>query len=69
MMQDTEQTTERETQSGFICFSSATTENGEDPEKAPNVSVIMRIERKPWSGTKGDSRAGRKRCAWAKERR
>ena len=40
-----EQTAEREAQPGFICFSSAATENGEDPEKAPSVSVIMRVER------------------------
>ena len=35
----------KEIQPGFICFSSAITEKGEDLEKNPSVSVIMRVER------------------------
>ena len=35
----------KEIQPGFTCFSSAITEKGEDLEKNPSVSVIMRVER------------------------
>ena len=35
----------KEIQPGFICFSSAITEKGEDLEKNPSASVIMRVER------------------------
>ena len=35
----------KEIQPGFICFSSAITEKGEELEKNPSVSVIMRVER------------------------